>query len=228
MTDSKPPKPPRGRQKKDHVRDKTMKHSSRRWVERQLNDPYVAEAKRQGYRSRAAFKIIEMDQQLHLFKPGMLVVDLGAAPGGWSQVAAQKKAKVIALDILPMEPVPDVTFLHMDFMDEDAPEALIAAMGGQPADLVMSDIAPNTIGHKQTDHLRIMGLIELAYDFALQVLKPGGTFVAKVFQGGTQGELLKQMKLDFETVKHIKPPASRKESAEQYVVARGFRRQAEE
>lgn len=228
MTDSKPPKPPRGRQKKDHVRDKTMKHSSRRWVERQLNDPYVAEAKRQGYRSRAAFKIIEMDQQLHLFKPGMLVVDLGAAPGGWSQVAAQKKAKVIALDILPMEPVPDVTFLHMDFMDEDAPEALIAAMGGQPADLVMSDIAPNTIGHKQTDHLRIMGLIELAYDFAIQVLKPGGTFVAKVFQGGTQGELLKQMKLDFETVKHIKPPASRKESAEQYVVARGFRRQAED
>lgn len=228
MTDNKPPKPPRGHQKKDHVRDKTMKPSSRRWVERQLNDPYVAEAKRQGYRSRAAFKIIEMDQQLHLFKPGMLVVDLGAAPGGWSQVAAQKKAKVIALDILPMEPVPDVTFLQMDFMDEDAPEALIAAMGGQPADLVMSDIAPNTIGHKQTDHLRIMGLIELAYDFAIQVLKPGGTFVAKVFQGGTQGELLKQMKLDFETVKHIKPPASRKESAEQYVVARGFRRQAED
>lgn len=228
MTDNKPPKPPRGHQKKDHVRDKTMKPSSRRWVERQLNDPYVAEARRQGYRSRAAFKIIEMDQQLHLFKPGMLVVDLGAAPGGWSQVAAQKKAKVIALDILPMEPVPDVTFLQMDFMDEDAPEALIAAMGGQAADLVMSDIAPNTIGHKQTDHLRIMGLIELAYDFAIQVLKPGGTFVAKVFQGGTQGELLKQMKLDFETVKHIKPPASRKESAEQYVVARGFRRQAED
>lgn len=228
MTENKPPKPPRGHQKKDHVRDKTMKPSSRRWVERQLNDPYVAEARRQGYRSRAAFKIIEMDQQLHLFKPGMLVVDLGAAPGGWSQVAAQKKAKVIALDILPMEPVPDVTFLQMDFMDEDAPEALIAAMGGQPADLVMSDIAPNTIGHKQTDHLRIMGLIELAYDFAIQVLKPGGTFVAKVFQGGTQGELLQQMKLDFETVKHIKPPASRKESAEQYVVARGFRRQAED
>jgi 23S rRNA (uridine2552-2'-O)-methyltransferase len=231
MTDPrKPPdKPlgPRGRQKKDHVRDKTMKASSRRWVERQLNDPYVAEAQRLGYRSRAAFKLIEMDQQLHLIKPGMLVVDLGAAPGGWSQIAAMKKARVIALDILPMDPLPDVTFLQMDFMDEDAPEALIAAMGGA-ADMVMSDLAPNTMGHQKTDHLRIMGLIELAYDFAIQVLKPEGTFVAKVFQGGTQGDLLKQMKLDFKTIKHIKPPASRKESAEQYVVAKGFRRVTEE
>lgn len=227
MSDDKKITPPRGRQKKDYVRDKTMKASSRRWVERQINDPYVAAAQREGYRSRAAFKIIEMDQQLGLFKPGMLVVDLGAAPGGWSQVAAKKKTKVIALDILPMEPLQDVAFLQMDFMNDDAPEALIAAMGGLPADLVMSDIAPNTIGHKQTDHLRIMGLIELAYDFAIQVLKPGGTFVAKVFQGGTQGDLLNQMKLDFETVKHIKPPASRKESAEQYVVARGFRRKPE-
>ena len=224
MTDDKKTIAPRGRQKKDHVRDKNMKASSRRWVERQLNDPYVAAAQREGYRSRAAFKILEMDQQLNLIKPGMLVVDLGAAPGGWSQIAAAKKAKVIALDILPMEPLSGVTFLQMDFMDEDAPEALISAMGGMPADLVMSDIAPNTMGHKQTDHLRIMGLIELAYDFTVQVLKPGGTFVAKVFQGGTQGDLLKQMKLDFETVKHVKPPASRKGSAEQYVVARGFRR----
>ena len=229
MTDDHKPVAPRGRQKTVHVhKKKKVTSSSRRWLERQLNDPYVAEAQRQGYRSRAAFKIIEIDQQLHIIKPGMLVVDLGAAPGGWSQIAAQKNARVIALDILPMEPLPDVAFLQMDFMDEDAPEALISAMGGSGADVVLSDMAPNTMGHRQTDHIRIMNLIELAYDFALQVLKPGGTFVAKVFQGGTQGELLQQMKKDFVTVKHIKPPSSRKESAEQYVVAKGFRRKTEE
>lgn len=225
MTKDKKPTAPRGRQKQVHVTKKNkVTASSRRWLERQLNDPYVAEAQRLGYRSRAAFKLIEMDQQAGLIKPGMVVIDLGAAPGGWTQVAVNKKAQVIALDILPMEPIAGSTFLQMDFMDEDAPEALIAAMAG-PADLVLSDMAPNTMGHKRTDHLRIMGLIELAYDFAIQVLKPGGTFVAKVFQGGTQGDLLAQMKKDFTTVKHIKPPASRKESAEQYVIASGFRRE---
>lgn len=229
MTDDHKPVAPRGRQKTVHVKKKKkVTSSSRRWLERQLNDPYVAEAQRQGYRSRAAFKIIEIDQQMHIIKPGMMVIDLGAAPGGWSQIAAQKKAHVIALDILPMEPLADVTFLQMDFMDEDAPEALIVAMGGSAADVVLSDMAPNTMGHRQTDHIRIMNLIELAYDFAMQVLKPGGTFVAKVFQGGTQGDMLQQMKKDFVSVKHIKPPSSRKESAEQYVVAKGFRRVQEE
>lgn len=203
-----------------------MKASSRRWVERQLNDPYVAEAHRMGYRSRAAFKLIEMDEQMKLLQPGMLVVDLGAAPGGWSQIAALKKCRVIALDLLPIDPLPDVTFFQMDFMDEDAPEALVTALSG-PADLVLSDMAPNTMGHQKTDHIRIMNLVEAAYDFALQVLKPGGTFVAKVFQGGTQGDLLAQMKKDFTSVKHIKPPSSRQESAEQYVVAKGFRRKAD-
>jgi 23S rRNA (uridine2552-2'-O)-methyltransferase len=228
MAKDKKPAAPRGRQKQVHVTKKNkVTASSRRWLERQLNDPYVAEAQRLGYRSRAAFKLIEINQQMNLIKPGMVVIDLGAAPGGWTQVAVNQKARVIALDILPMEPVAGSTFLQMDFMDEDAPEALISAMAG-PADIVLSDMAPNTMGHKQTDHLRIMGLIELAYDFALQVLKPGGSFVAKVFQGGTQGDLLLQMKKDFTVVKHIKPPASRKESAEQYVVAMGFRRKAEE
>ncbi|HEY8190114.1 MAG TPA: RlmE family RNA methyltransferase [Micavibrio sp.] len=228
MTKDKKPVAPRGRQKQVHVAKKNkVTASSRRWLERQLNDPYVAEAQRLGYRSRAAFKLIEMNQQMNLIKPGMVVIDLGAAPGGWTQVAVNQKAHVIALDILPMEPVAGSTFLQMDFMDEDAPEALISAMAG-PADIVLSDMAPNTMGHKQTDHLRIMGLIELAYDFALQVLKPGGAFVAKVFQGGTQGDLLMQMKKDFTLVKHVKPPASRKESAEQYVIATGFRKKTEE
>ncbi len=223
-TPGKPPtKPPRGRQKTVKVKTKEMKNSSRRWLERQLNDPYVAEAQRLGYRSRAAFKLVEMDAQMNLIKPGMTVVDLGAAPGGWAQVAAAKGARVIGLDLLPVDPLPGVTFFQMDFMDDDAPEALIAALDG-PADLVLSDMAPNTIGHRATDHLRIMGLVELAYDFATQVLRPGGCFVAKVFQGGTQSDLLQRMKQDFETVKHVKPPASRQESAEQYVVAKGYRR----
>jgi len=220
---TKPPsKPPRGRQKTIKVRTKDMKASSRRWLERQLNDPYVAEAQRLGYRSRAAFKLIEMDEQMKLLKPGMAIVDLGAAPGGWAQIAAQQGARVVAIDLLPIDPLPDVTFFQMDFMDDDAPQTLIDALNG-PADMVMSDMAPNTMGHKATDHIRIMGLVECAYDFALQVLRPGGIFVAKVFQGGTQGDLLTQMKKDFEIVKHIKPPSSRQESAEQYVVAKGFR-----
>lgn len=197
--------------------------SSQRWLERQLNDPYVREAQRVGYRSRAAFKLKEIDEKLNLIRRGMTVVDLGAAPGGWCQVAMEKgAAHVIALDLLPMEPVPGVTFLQMDFMDDDAPEALVAAIGGG-ADVVLTDMAPNTTGHRGTDHLRIMALAEAAYEFAAQVLKPGGAFIAKVFQGGTENELLQRLKKDFSTVRHVKPPASRKDSAEQFVVATGFR-----
>lgn len=200
-----------------------MSASSRQWLERHLNDPYVREAERMGYRSRAAFKLTEIDDKVKVLKPGAVVLDLGAAPGGWSQVAVERKAgKVVALDLLEMDPIPGVHFLQMDFMDDDAPEALVAAVG-EGVDVVLSDMAPNTTGHKNTDHLRIMMLAEAAYEFAAQVLKPGGAFVAKVFQGGTQGEMLKCLKADFESVKHIKPPASRKESAEQYVVATGFR-----
>ena len=201
--------------------------SSARWLQRQLNDPYVHEAQRLGYRARSAFKLIELDDKLKFIKKGCTVIDLGAAPGGWSQVAMQRgAAKVIGLDLLPIEPMPGVTFLQMDFMNDDAPEALIMMMGSG-ADVVLSDMAPNTMGHKSTDHIRIMALVEAAYEFATQVLKPGGTFVSKLFQGGTQGELLAMMKRDFTVVKHVKPPASRKESSEQYVVATGFRKKAE-
>lgn len=196
--------------------------SSTRWLQRQLNDPYVREAERMGYRSRAAFKLKEIDEKLGLIKPGMSVIDLGAAPGGWSQIAVERGAsKVVAIDLLPIDAIPGVTFMQMDFMSEDAPEALIAAIG-EGADMVMSDMSPNTTGHRQTDHLRIMALVEPAYEFATQILKPGGMFVAKVFKGGTEGTLLQTMKRDFEKVRHIKPPASRKESAEEYVVATGF------
>ncbi|MBI4031097.1 MAG: RlmE family RNA methyltransferase [Proteobacteria bacterium] len=199
--------------------------SSTRWLERQLNDPYVRKAQLEGYRSRAAYKLREMDERLGLIKPGMTVVDLGSAPGGWSQVAAQKGAgRVVAIDLLPMDPLPGVTFLQMDFMDEGAPDALLSAIGGEGADVVLSDMAPNTTGHRNTDHLRIMALAEAAYDFAADVLKPGGAFVTKVFQGGTQSELLQRLKKDFEKVRHIKPPASRSDSSEQYVVATGARR----
>lgn len=212
------------RDPKQRVRTaKKRSKSSTQWLERQLNDPYVRKAQMEGYRSRAAYKLKELDEKLDLIKRGMSVIDLGAAPGGWSQVAVEKCAgKIIALDLLPMEPVPDVTFLQMDFMDDDAPEALVTALGGG-ADVVLSDMAPNTTGHRNTDHLRIMMLAEAAYDFAADVLKPGGTFVTKVFQGGAQNELLLRLKKDFQTVRHIKPPASRKESSEQYVVATGFR-----
>ena len=216
----------RGNQRHVKVKNKSLKLSSRRWLQRQLNDPYVLEANKAGYRSRAAFKLIEIDDQLGLIRKGMNVIDLGAAPGGWSQVAADKGAHVVGLDLLPIDPLPGVAFFQMDFMNDDAPEMLITALDG-PADLVMSDMAPNTTGHQSTDHIRIMGLVEAAYDFALQVLRPGGAFVAKVFQGGTQAELLARMKRDFKSVKHIKPKASRKESAEQYVVATGYRREAE-
>jgi len=202
---------------------KTRKTSSNQWLERHINDPYVQKANREGYRSRAAYKIKEIDERHNIFAPGMRVVDLGAAPGGWCQVALEKNcAKIVAIDLLEMDPINGVEFMQLDFMDETAPDLLKNALGGQ-ADLVMSDIAPNTVGHHSTDHLRIMGLVEAAYDFATEVLKPGGTFVAKVFQGGTEAQLLARMKKDFKTVKHVKPPASRKESSEQFVLAQGFK-----
>lgn len=205
---------------------KGRKNSSIRWLERQLTDPYVQKAHKEGYRSRAAYKLIEIDEKLGgVIKPGQLIVDLGAAPGGWCQVVTQKGAKVIAIDLLPVDPMEGMTFFQMDFMDDDAPSTLVDAMGGAGADMVISDIAHNTIGHRNTDHLKIMMLVEAAYDFAVEVLKADGIFIAKVFQGGTQGELLTRMKQDFKTVKHIKPPASRKESPETYVVAQGFRHQ---
>ncbi len=206
---------------------KGRKNSSTRWLQRQLNDPYVAKAKKYGYRGRAAFKLKEIDEKIHCLKPGMTVIDLGSAPGGWCQIATAKGCKVIALDLLEMDELPDVTFFQMDFMDDNAPNILKDALGKQSndglADAVLSDIAPNTIGHKQTDHLRIMTIVEAAYYFAIEVLKPEGLFIAKVFQGATQDTLMKEIKKNFTKVKHIKPPASRKESSEQYLVATGFK-----
>jgi 23S rRNA (uridine2552-2'-O)-methyltransferase len=213
------------------VRVKTAKQrsaSSAAWLARQLNDPYVAEAKRLGYRSRAAFKLIELDDRFHLLKRGARVVDLGAAPGGWTQIAAKRigaeegKARLVAADILAMEAVPGATVLELDFLKPEAPAAIIAALGGG-ADVVLSDMAAPATGHAATDHVRVVALAEAAYDFAKDVLAPGGTFVAKVFQGGTEGALLAILKQDFATVRHAKPPASRAESAEVYVVAQGFK-----
>jgi 23S rRNA (uridine2552-2'-O)-methyltransferase len=203
-------------------------HSSHQWLSRQLNDPYVRKAHAAGYRSRAAFKLIEIDDKHKILKRGARVVDLGAAPGGWSQVAAERigadkgQGKIVAIDLLDIEPIQGVEFAQMDFNDEDAPERLKAMLGGQ-ADVVLSDMAANTIGHRQTDHLKIVALVEMAAEFAREVLAPGGSFVAKVLQGGTEGELLASLKRDFKVVKHIKPPASRKDSAELYVLATGFR-----
>lgn len=225
-----------GRSLKQRVKTaKKRTVSQTRWLERQLNDPYVARAKREGKRSRAAYKIIEIDEKFGLFKPGARVVDLGAAPGGWSQYAAQKvkseegRGKVVGIDLLPIDPIPGVLFEVMDFNDADAPERLKAMLGGE-ADVVMSDMAANTTGHKKTDHLRIVALAELAIDFARQVLAPGGAFVAKVFQGGTENQLLADLKRDFTTVRHVKPAASRPDSAELYVLATAFRgrREADE
>ena len=199
--------------------------ASQRWLERQLNDPYVAAAKAQGWRSRAAFKLIELDDRYHLIRKGFSIVDLGAAPGGWSQVAARRGAgQVLGLDLLPIDPLPGATFLVGDFNDADMP-ARLQTLLGRPADLVLSDMAPNTTGHAATDHMRIIGLAELALDFATQVLAPGGAFVAKVFQGGAERQLLEPLKRRFATVRHAKPAASRKESSELYVVATGFRPQ---
>ena len=197
--------------------------ASQRWLTRQLNDPYVAAAKAQGFRSRAAFKLLELDERFHLLRPGARVVDLGAAPGGWTQVAVRGKAgAVVALDLLAMDPVQGAVVLQGDFLEPDAPARIEAALGGK-ADLVLSDMAPNTTGHAATDHLRIMALAEAALAFALEVLAEGGAFVAKVFQGGSERAMLEAMKAAFASVRHAKPPASRKESSELYVVAMGFR-----
>lgn len=220
---------PRGLQKRVIVRDRDkLTKSSAKWLERQLNDPYVAAAKAEGYRSRAAFKIIQMNEELKIFKPGQRVIDLGAAPGGWTQIAVdivkpeKTGGKVVAIDYLEMVDIPESIFIQLDFMDDSAPQKLKDAIGGQ-ADVVLSDMAPPTIGHKQTDHFRIMALAEAAYDFACEVLTPGGTFLSKVFMGGTERDLLNRMKKDFAKVKHVKPPASRADSSEMYVVALGFR-----
>lgn len=202
--------------------------SSTLWLERQLNDPYVARAKREGYASRAAYKLIEIDERYHFLRPGQRVVDLGAAPGGWSQVAAHKvgagqgKGRVIGIDLLEMKPPPGVEFKVMDFLEPDAPQLLTEWLDGK-ADVVLSDMAANATGHKKTDQLRIIGLVELAADFACEVLAEGGSFLAKVIQGGTENELLARLKREFAAVRHVKPQASRADSAELYVLATGFR-----
>ncbi len=217
-------RPPSGRERKGRVKNKKIKESSKQWLNRHINDPYVHKANIEGFRSRAAFKLIEMDDKLHLIKKGMKVVDLGAAPGGWSQVLAKKKmAHIAAIDILPMEPIEGVDFIEMDFTDNEAPDRLKSIMQGE-ADVVLSDLSPNTTGHKRTDHLRMMGLVEMAWDFAKDVLKPGGSFVTKVFQGGAEGDFLAELKPHFKTVKHVKPPASRAESSEVYLIGIGFRK----
>jgi 23S rRNA (uridine2552-2'-O)-methyltransferase len=199
--------------------------SSRTWLERQLKDPYVLRAKREGFRSRAAYKLAEIDDKYHLLKSGSRVVDLGAAPGGWSEIAARRvgpRGRVVALDILDMKPIPGVEFLKLDFLGETAPERLSALLGGK-ADLVLSDMAANATGHRKTDHLRIMALAEAAAHFAREVLAGGGSLVCKVLQGGTEAGLLSDLKRDFSSVRHVKPPASRTDSAELYLLARGFR-----
>lgn len=198
--------------------------SSARWLTRQINDPYVAKARAAGYRSRAAYKLAELDERFGLLKGAARVVDLGVAPGGWSQVVRERspKARVVGIDLLPTEPLEGVTLLELDFMDESAPEQLLAALDGAP-DLVLSDMAANTVGHKQTDHLRTMGLVEAAADFAIETLAPGGAFVAKVLAGGTDTALLGLLKRHFSSVKHAKPPASRKDSSEWYVIAQAFK-----
>jgi 23S rRNA (uridine2552-2'-O)-methyltransferase len=202
--------------------------SSKLWLERQLNDPYVARARREGYRSRAAYKLAEIDDRYRFLRPGMRVVDLGAAPGGWSQIAAERvgtregKGRVVAIDILDMEPITSVEFLRLDFLDAAAPEKLRGVLAGG-ADVVLSDMAANASGHRKTDHLRIMALVEIAVDFAGQVLNPGGVFLAKVLQGGTEVSILQTLKRDFTAVRHVKPAASRSDSAELYVLATGYR-----
>ncbi len=220
---------PQGRQLGVRVKTASKRSlSSTLWLERQLNDPYVAEARRRGYRSRAAFKLLQLDEKFRLLGPGKRVVDLGAAPGGWTQVAVERvqpettAGHIVAMDILEMDPIPGAVVLLGDFLAEDAPDRLLEALDG-PADVVLSDMAAPTTGHPRTDHLRIMALAETAYDFASRVLSPGGAFVAKVFQGGAERELLDRLKRDFAQVRHAKPPASRADSSETYVVATGFR-----
>jgi 23S rRNA (uridine2552-2'-O)-methyltransferase len=212
----------RGRVPVKVKKDRGRTSSSRAWLQRQLNDPYVAAAKASGYRSRAAFKLLELDGKFHFLKRGARVLDLGAAPGGWSQVAAARGATVVAADVLEIEEIPGVTFFKADLTDPKVPAMLKAALDG-PADLVMSDMAAPTTGHRATDHIRTIALVEIALDVALDVLKPGGAFVGKVFQGGSSSDLLVGLKKAFREVKHVKPPASRAESVELYVVALGFK-----
>jgi 23S rRNA (uridine2552-2'-O)-methyltransferase len=237
MTGSKPSAPRRGRTTpKSDVKDaatrmldqkvktaKGRKISSTLWLKRQLNDPYVKLAGIKGYRSRAAFKLQELDDKFDLLKKGMIVVDLGAAPGGWSQIATEKQVKrIVGIDLLPVETMADAEFIEMDFMSADAPETLSKMLGGK-ADLVMSDLAANTTGHRKTDHLRTVALVEAAADFAIQILKPGGSFITKVFQGGAEKKLLDLLKSRFDFVRHAKPKASRDGSPEIYLVAKGFK-----
>jgi 23S rRNA (uridine2552-2'-O)-methyltransferase len=219
-----------GRALKERVKTgKGRTVSQKIWLERQLNDPYVKEARKLGYRSRAAFKLIEIDDKYRFLKPGGRVVDLGAAPGGWSQVAATRvkaeegRGKVVAIDMHGMDPIAAVIIFKKDFYDEDAPRVLIDALGGEKADAVLSDMAAHATGHRQTDVINITALAEAGYEFAKHVLKPGGTFLAKVLRGGTEGEILKRMKKDFATVRHVKPMASRDDSAELFVLAMGYR-----
>ena len=221
---SKPPV--RGRQRVKTARNRSA--ASTRWLERQLNDPYVRRAKAEGYRSRAAYKLLELDERFGLLRGAARVIDLGIAPGGWAQVVRRRipKAKVVGIDLLEVDPIDGVTILQMDFMDEEAPAALTEALGGK-ADLVLSDMAANTVGHPQTDHLRTMALVEAGADFAGQILAPGGAYVAKVLAGGADHDLVALLKRMFATVKHAKPPASRKDSSEWYVIAQGFKAPAE-
>lgn len=219
---------PRGRKKVTVRTPRGRKSSSKRWLDRQLNDPYVHAAKSKGYRSRAAFKLIELDQKFKFLRKGARILDLGAAPGGWTQIAVERvgdTGKVVAMDILEMEPINGATVLHLDMRDNETPARLREAMGG-PADIVLSDMAAPTTGHRATDHLRTVALLELALETAEDVLKPGGTFVGKAFQGGASGDLLARIRKSFSDVKHVKPPASRKESVEMYLVALGFKGKA--
>lgn len=216
---------------KKHVKTaKKRTQASTQWLQRQLNDPYVAMAKKEGYRARSAFKLIELDDKFHFLAPGKRVVDLGAAPGGWTQVAVQRVKSqpddplVVGLDLLEMDTLPGAKTIQLDFTDDSAPDVLKEMLEGHKADVVLSDMAPNTTGMRDVDHLRIMGLLEMAYDFACEILNPDGVFVAKIFQGGTEQNLLAEMKKHFAVVKHAKPQASRKESSEFYVVATGFKK----
>jgi 23S rRNA (uridine2552-2'-O)-methyltransferase len=212
----------RGRVPVKVKKDRGRTASSRAWLKRQLNDPYVAAARAKGYRSRAAFKLLELDEKFHLLKKGAKVLDLGAAPGGWSQVAAARGATVVAADVLDIEPIPGVTFFQADLTDPDVPAMLKQALDG-PADLVLTDMAAPTTGHRATDHIRTIALVEIALEVAEDTLRPGGAFVGKVFQGGSSNALLARLKQHFREVKHVKPPASRQESVELYVVALGFK-----
>jgi len=214
------------KQPKKNIRTaKGRKVSSTRWLERQLNDPYVALARQKGFRSRASFKIMEIDEKFKIFKRGYKVLDLGCAPGGWSQVASVKVGRdnILALDILPVQPISNVKIIQQDFLAQGAEERILKEMNNEKYDVVMSDMAANTTGNRSVDHIRTSALVEEAFNFSIKVLKDGGSFIAKVFQGGTEPELFNRMKLNFKTVKHFKPDSSRKESVEMYVVAQGFR-----